>query len=94
MMKKLFPLFIISFVFHWQAALGNPQNAASCAAVLNSDARMIYDEAAQKVTPATPIRDTLTSVTRGLVMGGKISRGAARPAAEAAGQCLQILSPR
>ena len=75
-----------------QAAWATSQNAAGCVAGLNGDARRIYDEAAPKLAASTPIRDVVKSVTRGLVMNGQLTRSAARPAAEAAGQCLQLLA--
>jgi hypothetical protein len=38
------------------------------------------------------LRDTVTAQTRSLVMSGKISQAAARPAAEKAGTCLRLLA--
>ena len=78
-------------IFLAQAASATPQNAAGCVASLNGDARRIYDEGAPKVAASIPVREAVKSVTRGLVMNGHLSRSAARPAAEAAGQCLQLL---
>ncbi|MDP1840619.1 MAG: hypothetical protein Q8N31_23140 [Reyranella sp.] len=52
---------------------------------------MIYDKAAPTVTAKTDIRDAVTGVARPLVMNGTMSRDAARPAAEAAGECLKLL---
>jgi hypothetical protein len=65
--------------------------ASACAARLSPEARTIYARVAPGVTPATDLREAVTSATRGLVMSGTMSRDAARPAAEAAGECLRLL---
>lgn len=65
--------------------------ATSCAAQLSKDGRLIYDKTAPTVTAKTDIKDAVTSTTRPLVMNGTMSRETARPAAEAAGECLKLL---
>ena len=73
-------------------AFADAKSAATCAAGLNKDAQLIYNTTAPKVTPTTDLQDTVKSTTRGLVMGGQIDRANAKPAAEAAGQCLAPLT--
>lgn len=74
------------------AAVQADQAAASaCANQLSKDGRTIYDKTAPTVTAKTDIKAAVTSTTRPLVMNGTMSRDAARPAAEAAGECLKLL---
>ena len=73
-------------------AFADAKSAATCAASLNKDAQMIYQATAPKVTPATDLQDEVRSTTVGLVMGGQIDRENAKPAAQAAGQCLAQLN--
>lgn len=72
-------------------ANADAKSAATCAAGLNKDAQLIYQAAAPKVTPSADLQDTVKSATVGLVMGGQIDRANAKPAAQAAGQCLAQL---
>lgn len=73
------------------AAQADQAAATACASQLSKDGRTIYDKAAPTVTAKTDIKDAVTGVTRPLVMNGTMSRDAARPAAEAAGECLKLL---
>ena len=72
-------------------ALADAKSAATCAAGLDKDAQLIYNAMAPKVTPTTDLQDEVRSTTVGLVMGGQIERENAKPAAQAAGQCLAQL---
>lgn len=83
---------VLALLLAFSATAQADQAAASaCAAQLSPDGRMIYDKAAPTVTAKTDIRDAVTGVARPLVMNGTMSRDAARPAAEAAGECLKLL---
>jgi hypothetical protein len=62
----------------------------ACAKSLSPAARMIYDASAASVPPDSALRDVVAAQTRKLVMAGRIERAAARPAAEAAGNCLKM----
>lgn len=68
---------------------GRPE-ADACAAKLPADAKIIYAETIGSVATASNMQDVVRSKTRSLVMSGKLSRGQARPAAEAAGACLKL----
>lgn len=68
-----------------------PAGAAACAAKLNATARLIYNTVAPQVPGNADLRGLITDRTRSLVISGQISRSDARPAAEAAGQCLEQL---
>jgi hypothetical protein len=70
-------------------ALASRSAADACAAKLPADAKLIYAAAIGSVAPGIDLRDMVRSKTRALVMGGKLSRGQALPAAEAAGACLK-----
>ena len=73
-------------------ALADQAAAMSCATGLAPNARMIYDASLPKVKPGVVLKDVLRGAARPLVMSGKINRGEAPAAAEAAGKCLQLLS--
>jgi hypothetical protein len=70
-------------------AAANRAAADACAAKLPSAAKLVYAAAIGSVAPGIDLREMVRSKTRGLVIGGKLSRGQARPAAEAAGVCLK-----
>lgn len=75
----------VSAAAHADKAAGD-----ACAGKLNPDGKAVY----AAVVSAKPTTETLRSVVereaRGLVMGGKISRGPARENAAAAGECAQL----
>ena len=73
------------------AVLADQASAAVCSAGLSSDAKLIYDQTAPTVKPATTIKDALSAVVRPMVMNGSMTQAVARPAAEAAGECLKLL---
>jgi hypothetical protein len=70
-------------------AAANRAAADACAAKLPADAKLVYAAAIGSVAAGIDLRDMVRSKTRALVIGGKLSRGQARPAAEAAGACLK-----
>jgi len=70
-------------------ALADRKAADACAAKLSADAKLVYAAAIGSVAPGANMQDMVRSKTRSLVMGGQLSRGNARPAAEAAGACLK-----
>jgi hypothetical protein len=61
----------------------------ACVTSLTPAARLIYDATAASRPPESALRDVVAAQTRKLVMAGRIERAAARPAAEAAGNCLK-----
>jgi hypothetical protein len=73
-------------------ALANQQAADDCAAKLPKNAAAIYSASAPQISPGANIRTIVTSVTRGMVRSGSLSRSEARPAAESAGSCLKLLN--
>lgn len=64
----------------------------ACAASLSAEAQQIYHGTlAAKPTPETA-RQLVTAQTEKLVQEGKLTIFSARPAAEAAGKCLQLVA--
>ena len=83
---------VLALLFALPAAAQADQAAATaCASPLTSDGRMIYNKTAPTVTAKTDIKNAVTGTTRPLVMTGTMSRDVARPAAEAARECLKLL---
>jgi hypothetical protein len=70
-------------------AFANRAAADTCANGLAADAKLIYSATIAEVTPSVDLRELVRSKARGLVMSGKLSRGKAQAAAEAAGACLR-----
>ena len=65
--------------------------ATACSGGLSPEAKTIYGKVAPSVTPATDIKEALTSAVRPMVMNGSMKRDVARTAAEEAGECLKLL---
>jgi hypothetical protein len=70
-------------------SFANRASADACAAKLPPEAKQIYAASISSVAPGVDMKEVVRSKTRALVMGGKLSRDQARPAAEAAGACLK-----
>jgi len=73
------------------AAEAGRQEADACAKGLSSESQMVYGAAVDRVGPGIDNRELVRSLTQQLVSEGKVSRAAARPAAEAAGKCLVMM---
>jgi hypothetical protein len=71
-------------------ALAGQAEAQSCAAGLDANAKLIFNAALPQVAPGADLRGVVTDTTKSLVKAGQVPRGEARPAAEAAGQCLKL----
>jgi hypothetical protein len=72
-------------------ALADRKAADDCAAALPAESQAIYaDSIVQNPTQETG-RAIVTAVTEKLVSEGKLGMLKARPAAEAAGRCLELL---
>ncbi len=69
-------------------ACADQKAADACAQNLPKNSGAIY---AQAQAQGGDLRDAVKSVARAMVMAGTLSRAEARPAAEAAGQCLKLL---
>jgi hypothetical protein len=71
-------------------ALANRAAADACAAKLPANSKLIYAATIDSVKPSVDLTSVVRDKTRGLVMSGKLSRGEAQGAAQAAGQCLKL----
>lgn len=80
-------LALLLLIVPYPADAGKPE-ADSCAKTLPQEARLIYDTVAPQITPASNVKDVVTSNTRQLAIAGKVSRATARDSATSAGQCL------
>ena len=89
-MRRTTLVFAVSaFALSTTPSFANRASADACAAKLPPDARQIYAASIGSVAPGVDMKEVVRSKTRALVIGGKLSRDAARPAAEAAGACLK-----
>lgn len=86
-----FPCLTCLLVLVPAAAFADQQAADTCAAKLGKDAATIYSASVAQISPGANLRETVKSVTRGMVRSGSLSRSDARPAAESAGTCLKLL---
>ena len=71
-------------------AFAGQAEAQSCAAGLDANAKLIFTTALPQVAPGADLKGVVTDTTKSLVKAGQVPRGEARPAAEAAGQCLKL----
>jgi hypothetical protein len=72
-------------------ALADRNAADACATKLPKEPAAIYSNTVAQIAPGVNVRDLVVSVTRGMVLAGRLSRANARPAAEAAGSCLELI---
>ena len=89
MRRLVLALSFAVFPFFAAPSLASKASADACAAKLSPDAKQIYAASIGSVAPGIDMKEVVRSKTRALVIGGKLSRDAARPAAEAAGACLK-----
>ncbi len=65
------------------------QAAPACRDALSPAGQMIYDASAPDIAKGGDLKTVVSDKTEGLVMAGKIDIPNARPAAEAAADCLK-----
>jgi hypothetical protein len=73
-----------------QGANADDGAANKCAATLQPPARMVFDAVAVRPERDFTLRAVLEARVRELVFTDRLTRNAARPAAEAASECLRI----
>ncbi len=71
-------------------AIAGTVEAQSCAGGLDANGQLIFNTALPQVAPGADLKGVVTEATKSLVKSGQISRGDARPAAMAAGECLKL----
>ena len=90
-MKKIMSVItLLSVLFTATVVHADQKEATTCAATLQPHARLVYDAVTIKPQPATTLRAALEARVRELVFMDRLTIGAARPAAEAASECLRI----
>lgn len=89
MRLALFILTAVALSLSTAPSFANRASADACAAKLSPDAKQIYAASIGSAAPGADMKEVVRSKTRALVIGGKLSRDKARPAAEAAGTCLK-----
>jgi hypothetical protein len=89
-MMRLTPLIALLCVFAIGGAHANEAAANKCAGTLPPTARIVFDAVAARPQPEFTLRAVLEARVRELVFMDRLMRSAARPAAEAASECLRI----
>jgi len=89
-MRQLIPGVALLLLIIAPAALADQVKAVKCAAGLQPDAQLIFNAVRSTPPPQKPLRSVLEARVRELVFMDHLSAHAARPAAEAASECLRI----
>jgi hypothetical protein len=89
-MKKIIAWIALFGLSAAQGAHADPAAANSCAATLQPRARMVFDAVVANPQPQLALRSVLEARVRELVFTDRLMIGSARPAAEAASECLRI----
>lgn len=89
-MKKAVPAIGLLCLFTAQGVNAKDTPANLCAASLQPNARLVFNAVALRPEPARLLRNLLEARVRELVFSDRLTISAARPAAEAASECLRI----
>ena len=89
-MKPMIPWIALVCLFAAQNARADNPAAIVCASSLQPYARLVFDAVTARPQPEVALRSVIEARTRELVFTDRLMMGAARPAAEAASQCLRI----
>jgi hypothetical protein len=89
-MKKALPIVGLLCLFTAQGVNAKDSPVNLCTASLQPNARLVFNAVASKPQPAVLLRTVLEARVRELVFSDRLAIGAARPAAEAASECLRI----
>jgi hypothetical protein len=89
-MKSTVTLMVLLYLFAAQCAHADKTAANLCAATLQPRARLVFDAVIAQPQPELALRSVLEARVRELVFKDRLMVSAARPAAEAASQCLRI----
>jgi hypothetical protein len=80
---------LICLIFGLEAHADNVA-ANKCAATLQPHARLVFDAVAARPQPQVTLRMLIEARVRELIFSDRLMMNAARPAAEAASECLRI----
>jgi hypothetical protein len=89
-MKHSIPWVTLFCVFATHAAHADKVAAKVCAASLQPHARLVFDSVTATPHPELTLRSLIESKVRELIFMDRLMITAARPAAEAASECLRI----
>lgn len=89
-MKKTFSFIALVCLIAAPEAHANRTTANICAASLQPHARLVFDAVNARPNPEQTLRTLIEARVRELVFTDRLMMTAARPAAEAASQCLRI----
>jgi hypothetical protein len=84
----LFAAVAVTLTVFTGPSFANRAAADACAAKLPAHGKLIYAATIPAVGPDVDLKDVIRAKTRALVMSGKLDRGQAPTAAQAAGVCL------
>jgi len=89
-MRQLITRAALLFLLFVPDALADQTKAVKCAAGLQPEALLVFNAVRSTPPPQKPLRSVLEARVRELVFMDHLSAHAARPAAEAASECLRI----
>ena len=89
-MKRTLSWVILACLVFPFGAHADRAHAIQCAARLQPYARLVFDAVIARPQPELMLRSVIEARTRELVFTDRLMVGDARPAAEAASQCLRI----
>jgi hypothetical protein len=90
-MKNIIVGFSVLLLLAAQSAHADRITAKVCAASLQPRARVVFDFVTAKPQPELTLRELLTARVRELIFTDRLMMNEARPAAEAASECLRIV---
>jgi len=88
--KHLSPFCLLFFLLLLSPTHADQVKAGKCAATLQPEALLVFNAVRATPQPQKPLRTLLATRVRELVFMDHLSMHAARPAAEAASECLRI----
>jgi hypothetical protein len=89
-MKKTISAIALLCLIAAQGVHADEAAATRCAASLQPHARLVFDAVTARPQPEFTLRAVLEARVRELVFMDRLMKSAARPAAEAASDCLRI----
>ena len=89
-MKLTIPGMALLYLFVPQVAHADKAAGIVCAATLQPRARLVFDAVVARPRPELTLRELIEARVRELIFMDRLMISAARPAAEAASQCLRI----
>jgi len=89
-MRQTIACIVVLCLIASRGAHADKAAANSCAATLQPHARLVFDAVIATLLPELKLRSVIEARVRELVFMDRLMISAARPAAEAASECLRI----